>query len=165
MQRDIVNFKKEPLTAAMPALVLANFWKSMGYIESALKIVSGVVVIVSLLTMLISIYSSLSERRREMSIYRAIGVGPKKIFGLFLTESITLTIFGLIIGWLLTYVALLTATPILEEGFGIYVSLSMPSPIELIYSAAFLFAGFVIGFIPAYRAYKNSLIDGLTIRI
>lgn len=165
LQRDIINFKSEPLTAAMPALVLANFWKSMGYIESALKIVSGVVVIVSLLTMLISIYSSLSERRREMSIYRAIGVGPKKIFSLFLLESINLTVLGLIIGWLLTYLALLATAPLLEKDFGIYIALKLPSSIELFYTFILLLAGFVVGFIPAYRAYKNSLIDGLTIRV
>ena len=164
LQREVNDYKAELLTAAIPAMVLAQFWHSLGYAETSLQIISALVILVSLATMLISIYSSLNERRREMAIFRAIGIGPFRVFGLFLFESMLLTLLGVILGWSFVYAGLIVLSPTIESIFGIYIPIGIPDTIELLYIVAVLLIGFLVGLIPSYRAYKNSLVDGLTIR-
>ena len=164
LQREINAYKEEPLTAAIPAMVLAQFWKNLGYAKTSLQIISALVILVSLATMLISIYSSLNERRREMAIFRAIGIGPFRIFSLFLFESVLLTLLGVVLGWVLVYTGLVILSPTIESVFGIYIPVGIPDVLEFLYIAAVLLMGFLIGLVPAYRAYRNVLIDGLTIR-
>lgn len=165
LQRKILDFKNEPLSAAIPALVMAEFWKTLSYAESALLIISALVILVSLLSMLISIYSSLNERRREMAIFRAVGTTPKKVFALFLLESTLLTGLGIIVGWSLTYLSLIFLAPMLESSFGIFIKVGAPQLSEIYYIITVFLIGLMIGLLPAYRAYKNSLLDGLTIKI
>jgi hypothetical protein len=50
-----------------------------GYAEGALSLVTYSVLLVGLLGMLVSIYTSLNERRREMAILRALGASPRRV--------------------------------------------------------------------------------------
>jgi putative ABC transport system permease protein len=58
---------------------LSQLWRTIGYAEDALRVVSIFVIIGGLLGMLASLYASLNERRREMAVLRAVGAGPSKI--------------------------------------------------------------------------------------
>jgi putative ABC transport system permease protein len=49
--------------------------------------------------------------------------------------------------------------------FGIFVRISMLRSTDLIILVAIVVAALGIGAIPAWRAYRNSLADGLTIRV
>ena len=70
LQRYLNDYKEEPLTAIIPGIVLSELWQNLSYIENTLKMISLLVVFVGLVTMLIAIYNTLSERRREIAILR-----------------------------------------------------------------------------------------------
>ncbi|OSP12973.1 peptide ABC transporter permease [Vibrio alginolyticus] len=165
LQRQINTYPKEPLSAIMPGVALHELWGMMSVSEQALMAVSGFVVIAGLLGMLSSLLTSLQERRREMAILRAMGARPRHVFSLLISEASLLTAAGIITGVTGLYAILAIAQPIIQQHYGIHLTLSILSNYEWMLLGFVQCAGIVIGFIPALRAYRQSLSDGMTIRI
>ncbi len=165
LQREINEFAAEPLLAILPGLTLQQLWDLLGLAENALLVVSGLVVLVGLTVMLAALLTGLNERRREMAILRALGARPGQIFALVLGESMALALAGAAFGVLLLQGALLLAGPMLQARLGLAIAGWPPSSHELILLAAVLGCGLLAGLFPAWRAYRYSVADGMTIRI
>ncbi|MCG9558264.1 peptide ABC transporter permease [Vibrio kanaloae] len=165
LQREINNYRQEPLSAIMPGIALHELWGMMAVAEQALLIVSGFVVIAGLLGMLSSLLTSLQERRREMAILRAMGARPRHVFGLLISEASALTFLGITLGVAVLFALIAVVAPIVQQSYGINISISAITPHEWKLLMLVQTAGVIIGFIPAFRAYRQSLADGMTIRI
>lgn len=165
LQRQINTYTKEPLSAILPGVALHELWGMMSVAEQALMAVSAFVVIAGLLGMLSSLLTSLQERRREMAILRAMGARPRHVFSLLILEASSLTFIGILLGTFSLYLLLFVTAPFIQQSYGINLSVITLSNYELSLLALVQLAGTVIGFIPALRAYKQSLSDGMTIRI
>jgi putative ABC transport system permease protein len=165
VQRHINEYAAEPLLAVLPGVALQELWGLIGVAENALLIVSGFVVLVGLMGMLTVLLSSLNERRREMAVLRSIGARPLHIFALILGEITLLTLIGMFVGLLLLYTGLLVTQPLAAEHFGLYIEIAAPSLREIWLLTTVFVAGSLVGLIPAYRAYRYSLADGMMIRV
>jgi putative ABC transport system permease protein len=165
LQRSVNEFEQEPLTAIMPAVALQELWALIGVAEKALLAVSGFVVAIGLCGMLLALMTSLNERRREMAILRSVGARPSQVFALIAGESFMLTVAGIIGGIGLLYGLLLVGQPIILSRFGLLIGVGGLSSYELVLISAVCLAGVLIGAIPAYRIYRYSLADGMSIRI
>ncbi|KDM92547.1 ABC transporter permease [Photobacterium galatheae] len=165
LQRYINTFPDEPLSAIMPGVALHELWGMMSVAEQALMVVSVFVIIAGLLGMLSSLLTSLNERRREMAILRATGARPGWIAGLLFVESTGLTLTGIIAGMLTLYSGLFLSHAWLLDTFGLYLPIQAPTPYEWMLMGMILLAGMLTSLIPALRAYRLSLADGMTIRI
>ncbi|MEF3020712.1 FtsX-like permease family protein [Vibrio mimicus] len=165
LQRQINDYPAEPLSAIMPGVALHELWGMMSVAEQALMAVSIFVVIAGLLGMLSSLLTSLQERRREMSILRAMGARPHHVFALLVSEASVLTLLGIALGVSMLYLLLAMAAPMIASQYGIQIALTGLTPYEWQLLGCVQLAGMVIGFIPALRAYRQSLSDGMTIRL
>lgn len=165
LQREINTYEAEPLLAILPGVTLAELWNIVGYAEDALRVVSILVVVVGFLGMLVAIYTTLEERRREMAILRAVGLGQAKIGTLLVMESGFLTVVGSVLGVALVYGVAFVSQPIIEQHFGLYLPIRPPGEMEFLYLGCLWLAGLFLGAIPAWKAYRNSLADGLSIRL
>ncbi|MEZ8286750.1 ABC transporter permease [Vibrio splendidus] len=165
LQREINTYRQEPLSAIMPGIALHELWGMMAVAEQALLIVSGFVVVAGLLGMLSSLLTSLQERRREMAILRAMGARPRHVFGLLISEASALTFLGITLGVAVLFALIAVVAPIVQQSYGINISISAITPHEWKLLMLVQVAGIIIGFIPAFRAYRQSLSDGMTIRI
>lgn len=165
LQRDINTYTGEAMQAIIPGVALAELWSTIGYAEDALRVVTFFVLVVGLLGMLVSLYTSLNERRREMAIFRALGAGPAKIISLLVFESAILSFLGCALGLAIVYGLSFTFQPIVEREFGLYLPIQAPTTIAWIYLGGVLIAGLLIGFVPAWKAYRNTLSDGLSVRL
>jgi putative ABC transport system permease protein len=165
MQRALNDYRKEPLLAIIPGVALTQLWDLVGIADTALLIVSGFVVLAGLLGMLTAILTSLAERRREMAVLRSVGARPRDIFVLFVAEAGLLATLGVLFGVLITYGGLLASRHWVEQRFGLFINIGPPSAVELLLLAAVIMAALLVGAVPAFRAYRTSLADGLTIRI
>jgi len=165
VQRFVNEYPHEPLLAILPGVALQELWDLIGVAEKALLAVSGLVVVVGLSGMLIALMTSLNERRREMAILRSVGARPLHVFSLIIGESATLTMAGVVIGIVLLYVLLIVGRPVISSGFGLFIAIGGLSKYELLLIGMVCLAGFLIGLIPAYRIYRYSLADGMSIRI
>jgi putative ABC transport system permease protein len=140
-------------------------WEITGAAERALFAVSALVVVVGLAGMLVALLTSLSERRREMAVLRSVGARPLHVFGLLLGEAAFITVLGIALGIAALYAGLLLGQAWLESRLGLFIAIGWPTPRELELAALIAAAGVLIGLIPAYRIYRYSLADGMTVRV
>lgn len=163
-QRFINEYEEEPLTAILPGVALTRLWSLIGVAERALAVISIMVVFTALVGLVSTLLASLQERRREMAILRANGARPLHIAGLLITESGLLTLLGAIAGFTLVYAGLIGLTPWINERYGLSLEIEYPSAYEMTILAGIVVAGFIAGLIPAWKAYRTSLADGMTVR-
>ena len=164
VQRFINGYREEPLLAVLPGVALQELWDLMGTAEAALTAVSVFVVATGLLGMLTMLLASLNERRREMAILRSVGARPLQVFALFVTEATLLTLLGTILGLALLYLALVIAQPIVDTRYGLHLTIGLPAGRDFALLGLVIAAGFLSGAIPAFRAYRQSLADGMIVR-
>ena len=165
VQRNINQYREEPLLAILPGVALAELWDLIGVAERALLMVSGFVVAVGLSGMLVALMTSLNERRREMAILRSVGARPVDVFTLIVGESALLTLVGIVAGVVTLYGLLIVGQPLILSKFGLFIAIGGLSPHELLLIAVVGLAGIFIGVIPGYQIYRHSLADGMTIRL
>jgi putative ABC transport system permease protein len=165
VQRFVNDYRGEPLTAVLPGVALSELWSLVGIAENALLVISGFVVVVGLAGMLTALLTSLNERRREMAILRSVGARPGHVFVLVMGEAAFLTLIGAAAGMLLLYGLLIGGQPLIETRLGLFIPIGAPSGRELALLGAVVLGGIAAGAVPAYRAYRLSLADGLSLRL
>jgi putative ABC transport system permease protein len=164
LQRSINEYAEEPLSAILPGAALQELWGLIGTAETALGAVSIMVVVTALLGMVTMVLATLNERRREMAILRSVGARPRTVLGLLVAEAGLLGLLGALLGVVLLYLALLIIRPLVDAEFGLYLEIGWLSDRELLSLLAIVGAGLLAGLLPALRAYRLSLADGMMVR-
>lgn len=164
-QRMINDYRQEALSAILPGVALQELWRLVGSAEKALIAVSVMVVLAGLVGMLTTILTSLNERRREMAILRSVGARPGHIFALMISESVIYACAGTLLGFAMQYGFLFGLQPALQKYFGLYLAITAPGAFEWLIVVGIIFCAMLLGMVPAWRAYRNSLADGLTVRL
>jgi putative ABC transport system permease protein len=165
LQREMNEDRVEPLTAIIPGVALQQLWQTIGNAEVGLRVVAFLTLLVGLMGMGVALYASLEARRREMAVLRAVGAGPRTIVSLLVIESGLLAIVGAIAGVAVVFLALAFASGIIEARFGLALAMRPLGAMEWGYLALVITAGALVGILPAWRAYRSSLADGLSPRL
>ena len=163
LRRDIDTSKDEALMAVIPGLALSELWQTLSYVEQTLKLVALAVLLVGLLGVVISLYSSMQERRREIAILRSLGASKLQIFAWPFVEATFLVFFGIILGFAWLYLGMMFFRPWLQSEFAVFLPLTAPTESELIACALIFVAGTFAGLLPAIKAYLFSVHDGLAV--
>ena len=165
VQRAINEYRQEPLSAILPGAALQELWGLVGTAETALSAVSAMVVATALLGMVTMILTTLNERRREMAILRSVGARPRTILGLLTAEAVLLIMAGACLGVILLYAGLLGLQPFIDRAYGLHLAVDAPNGREMLLLGSIVLAGVISGLLPAIRAYRLSLADGMTVRV
>ncbi|PVV23177.1 MAG: peptide ABC transporter permease [gamma proteobacterium symbiont of Ctena orbiculata] len=165
VQREINDYRKEPLLAVLPGVALQQLWDLISVAENALLIITLLVVAVGLIGILTVMLASLNERRREMAILRSVGARPGHILLLVTGEGLLLSLIGIAAGLLLLYAGLFLAQTYIETHYGLHLPIGLPSLREWLILVLVGTSALIVGLIPGYRAYRYSLADGMSIRI
>ncbi len=160
-QRAVNGFPDEPLTAILPGVALNELWRLFGSVELALLAVAVLTVVTGLIGMVVGLLSTLSERRREMAVLRALGAHPLDLCSLLLFESALIALAGALIGYGLLTLGLAVANPLLATDFGVSFSTGLPTAREGLLLGAVVTLALVAALLPAWQAYRLSLRDGL----
>lgn len=164
LRREINEYEKEALSAIMPGASLVELWGILSVAERALFAVSILVFVSGLIAMLLSLLSTLNERRREMSILRSVGASSGFIFGLLVFESFFLALMGTLVGLAISFGGLALAQPLLESELGLTVGLLQFGVTEVVFVSLVLLSSLFVGMMPGFAAYRQSLADGLSVR-
>jgi putative ABC transport system permease protein len=164
LQRAINQYAEEPLLAILPGVALQELWGIVGIAETALRAVSAMVVVTALIGMMATIFSSLNERRREMAIFRAMGARPFTILGMLVLEAMLMAAIGALLGVVMLYIGLIIAQPLLDRAFGLWLPIDAPSITELRVILGVVCAGAIVSLVPAFRAYRMSVADGMMVK-
>lgn len=135
------KFLATPETVIISISVLIN----LGFIFSMITLI-----------LTVSMYAllAITERKREISLLRALGMLRKQLFSMFIMEIIVLVIFSIIIGLLTALIAVQTSVYVLVSEYfgGRYPPIYVVYPTRLLSIALTLLAsiGVLSSIIPAY---------------
>ena len=165
LQRFVNEYDGEPLMAILPGATLQQLWDLVGVVETALISVAVLVVAAGLIGMTTTLLAGLAERRREMAVLRAVGAGPGWVFALLIVESAMLAATAAIVGVAAAHGAMFAGRAVLEDRFGLALAGEAPGLFDLAVILGVTLAGALAATFPAWRAYRYSLADGLTMRV
>src|SRR5690606_4236202 len=101
----LVNQTTE-MQAASPAIESSRLFSLLGVGLDSLAILAYVIMVIAGLSVFISLYNALKERKYDLAVMRSIGASKTKLFSLVLVEGLVITLIGSVIGVLLAHVAL-----------------------------------------------------------
>ncbi|MFN3901635.1 MAG: ABC transporter permease [Alishewanella aestuarii] len=165
VQRQINEFRGEPLTAILPGVALAELWQMLSMVENMLLLITLLVLVAALVGMMTTLLASMRERQREMAILRAVGASPWYLFWLIQLEVLLLTSVSMLSSAMLLLAALWGVQDYLAANYGLFISLSPFSLQSLYWAGGILAAAALLACVPALVAYRRALTDGLSIRL
>lgn len=164
LQRQINTYEGEALSAVLPGVALSQLWRVVGVAERAFFAVSVLVIVVGLCGILTALSAGLNERRREMAVLRAVGARASDVFFLLILEAMTIAFLGALVGIVVATGGFAALSPVLSGRYGFDLPIA-PGWTELAVLGGLTVTGALFGLWPAWRALRNALVDGLSIRI
>jgi len=111
--------------AVMPIDEIYKLFSTIvGPIQAILLLITLMVCVVSGVSILVSIYNSMSDRRHEIAVMRALGAGRKTVLLVVLLESIMLALGGGFLGWAGGHLLIgWLASPTIEARTGVQIGI------------------------------------------
>ncbi|HLF65449.1 MAG TPA: ABC transporter permease [Saprospiraceae bacterium] len=150
------------MLAADPAMEINRLFSLMSTGERILTVLAWVITIVSGLSVFISLFSSLRDRRYELALMRVMGGGRSTLFLLIILEGLLLSGIGCLIGIALSHGAMQMLGSAMEESYRYNFTgmRFLKEEIWLIVGA--LVIGFIAAVIPAVQASRTDIAKTLT---
>jgi putative ABC transport system permease protein len=83
--------------------VFTSVEKSIPYLGVFLRVLVGLAAVVSALVVMLAMYTTITERTREIGILKALGASRSYIIGLIEKEAMLISVIGLVAGFLLSF--------------------------------------------------------------
>ncbi len=162
--------KGKDAQAALPGVEVQKLFAIVGTVDRALLLMSVLVVVVAAVSVLVAIYNSLAERRREVAVLRALGAHRRTVFGWLVWEAAMTAALGGVVGVILGHALLAVAGSSLKFLSGLPLDpwrwtrlevgpawLTAYVPFEVAAIAGTLVLGAVMGLLPAALAYRTNV--------
>lgn len=152
------------LMAANPSYEISKLFDQLGLGEQVLRWLAYIIIGVSFLSIFISLFNSLKDRKYELAIMRTLGASPGKLFTLIIFEGLLLAVLGYILGILLSHVGIELIGQFVKKAdrYGFTGMTFLPGEYLLLLGA--LFVGLLAAIIPAWQARQtdihNTLAEG-----
>jgi putative ABC transport system permease protein len=131
-------------------------------IKWALLAITSLVCVVSAISILVSIYNSMNERKRDIAVMRALGASRDHVTMIILVESVLIAILGGAVGWILGHSIGPLANAWTEPATGVRIDFfSINSVMEPLIVPGLILIGTLAGVIPAMSAYRTSVANSL----
>jgi len=153
-------------------------------IQTLLLSITALVCIVSGISILVSIYNSMNDRKREIAVLRALGARRHTVMGIVLSESVILSLGGGFVGWVAARVALACMSPMVEAQTGVQIGLFDIAPLprslavrlpavimeslgpwisaDFLIVPGLILLAILVGLLPAYTAYRTDVAEALS---
>ncbi|MEX2310268.1 MAG: FtsX-like permease family protein [Pirellulales bacterium] len=159
----VINKGNDPIAQVVaPASAISRLMNQIvGPMRVVLLVLTILIVIVAGISILVSIYNSMSERSHDIAVMRALGASRNAVMAIILVESILLAIGGGLIGILLGHGIIGLASPYVVERTGISLGLFEFHWQELVLIPGLLVLASLVGLLPAVAAYRTDVAKAL----
>lgn len=174
VQREISNVLGEGVRAFSPQQMVQTIQQTIGQFSMFLASMAFMSFIVAFLAIMTTMFTSVTERIREIGILKAIGFKTRHILGLFLTEAILIGLIGGAIGIILGSIgAYFFYTPFGnirmggggpgggQAAFSLQITPVITPSLLLTALTMAVIIGLLAGLIPAWRAAKYTPLEAL----
>jgi putative ABC transport system permease protein len=135
--------------------VFTSFEKSVPYLGVFLRVLVGLAAIVSALVVMLAMYTTITERTREIGILKAMGASRGYIVGIIEKEAILISVIGLIAGFAVS----LVAGYLIHRAYGLVFEYSWTW--ATVAAAIGLIGGALGALYPAWRASNLDAVNAL----
>jgi len=144
--------------AVMPTYVVQDLLDNIiGPVRLVLLVLTILIIVVAGISILVSIYNSMSERSHDIAVMRALGASRTAVMGIILVESILLSLLGGIAGVLLGHTLIAIAAPYVEAQAGIVLKFWNFNWQEVWLIPGLVGFASLVGFLPALTAYRTDV--------
>jgi len=158
----LYNRQGDRFTFAWPlGAVLAQLFDKMGWFDKVLELVAYLVALVAAGSVLASIYNSMSARRRDIAILRALGARRATVFASIVLEAAAVAALGMVAAWGLYVVILSVVSGVIRAQTGVVLVVWAWDPILVIAPVGLVLLGALAGVVPAIKAYRNPVAENL----
>ncbi|HTM53560.1 MAG TPA: ABC transporter permease [Pirellulales bacterium] len=119
------------------------------------------IVVVSGIGILVSIYNSMSERQHEIAVMRALGAGRRTVMVLVLLESILLSLAGGLAGWAVGHALIALLSPWIAAQTGVSIGFWQFVGYESVIIPGLIALAALVGYLPALAAYRTDVAKAL----
>jgi putative ABC transport system permease protein len=160
--RRMIN-KGNEAQAVLPGAEIAVLLDMIvGNLRLLLLALSVLIVIVAGIGIMVSIYNSMSDRRRDIAVMRSLGARRSTVLSIILLESILLSLGGGVAGWLLGHGLIASASPWVMAHTGFAMGAWQFSVWEAALLPGLLILASVVGYLPALAAYRTDVAKALS---
>ncbi len=146
--------KDSKMQVALTASEKNRLEQNFGIGKEVITWLAYIIIFISFISVFISLYNSLKERKYELAILRTMGATQGKLFLIIILEGLVLAAIGLVIGLLFGRVALYFMNSSLEKSFHYDILQLGLLPEEWILAGATLLVGIVAAFLPALQSIR-----------
>jgi putative ABC transport system permease protein len=161
VRRKIESLERGQLMAVMPGVALDELWQIVKVVENTLLLVGMLVAVSAMFSVAAVLLVAMAGRRKELAILRAMGAAPLALMGFVLLESLLVCVVGIVTGYVLCQALLIAGQGVLRTEFGVLVQAGWPAAQAWWALAGLCGVALVASLVPAWRAYRLSLSDGL----
>lgn len=163
-----------------PVKIIFNLFNSIvGPVRNLLLVITAMICIVSGISILVSIYNSMNDRKQEIAVMRSLGAGRGTVMTVVLLESVIISLAGGILGWAAGHGLIGLASQKIENETGVVVSAFQLAPpmeelsyllgprltpnisIEVWLIPILVILAIIVGFMPALSAYRTDVAKAL----
>jgi len=156
----IIN-EQTNMQAASPSFEIARLFSIMGVGVDFLSGFAYLMVFIAVLSIFISLYHALKERRYDLAVMRSLGSARISLFLLVVSEGVLISLFSAIFGLSLAHIILELVGTYNADAVkaGITGALFLKEEVFLLGSS--LLIGVFTAFIPAIQSYKTDITEVL----
>jgi putative ABC transport system permease protein len=153
--RGINNNSK--LQAALPSIEINRLFSLLGIGVDTLRGLAVAIMLIAGISVFVSLYNSLKERKYEMALMLSMGAGRTQLFGMLLLEGLTLSLIGFVVGLVLSRVGLLLFSMRAERNFHYSLNDMSILPEEWLVLGVAVLIGIVAAALPALGIYRMNI--------
>lgn len=163
LRRQINDNKFEGINAQaiIPVMEIKQLFDIIGNINSILLFISYLVVIVAVISILVSIYNTINERKNEIAIMRSLGASKSNIFSIIILEGMIISFIGSVFGFICGHLIVYFLSPLISEKTGVYITGLVFNIFELYLVSGTIILGILVSIIPAIKAYRTDVATNL----
>lgn len=154
---NMINAGKDAQAAAPVGEIHKLLTQIVGPLLTALIIVTVITCVVAAMSILVGIYNSMNDRRRDIAVMRALGARRDSVTAIILLESLLIAIIGSIAGWIMAHAAIWIASPFIESHTGVWAGFFKVSKYEFLVLPLVLLLAMLAGLLPATVAYRTDV--------
>jgi putative ABC transport system permease protein len=158
----MINKQGNKMTFAYPlGAIIAELFGKIAWFDQVLAIVAYLVALVAAGSVLASIYNSMSARRRDLAILRALGAKRRTIFGAVLAEAACIGAIGAVAGFVVYFALFAGVGSVIRSQTGVVLDLTAKHPVLWICPVAMIGLCALGGIVPALKAYRTPVAETL----
>ncbi len=149
--------------AAAPVGEIAKLMTAIvGPLLKALLAITLITCVVAAVGVLVAIYNSMNDRRRDIAVMRALGARRETVTSIILAESLIIATLGGVLGWFLAHFAIWCSSGYIADQTGVQVGLLTTSSYEVFILPLVIALALLAGFLPAWSAYRTDVGSNLS---